>query len=207
MKSGYAHLRLKKITSAFCLMLCVAGAFGCLNHLFIFLDVEIFELNLFVEDMIVFAGFVLMAVGAFKVNPLLSGLGPVIVMVERSVDFIREVASTDAERTADEVLSLACGDVCEITGLLFGAVVILSQEKVFSYLRDFAKNIWLIPAVLLGVSLVVGLFTNPGLLTETTVAMFFMWSSMLCFCVWSTDPKGFPRWIANRIRENEASEN
>lgn len=207
MKTGYVHQRLRKITAVLSVMLCLVGAYTCLNHLFIYLDVEIFELNLLIEDLIVFGGFVLMAVGAFKVSPLLSGLGPVIVVAKRTVDFIIELTSAEVEQTAEEMLSLVCGDVCEITGLFFGAVVILSQEKAFSFLRDFAKNIWLVPAVLLGVSFVISVFTNPGPLTETTIGLYFMWMTMLCFCVWSTDPKGFPRWIAKRIRENEESEN
>ena len=207
MKTGYVHLRLKKITSTLGIMLCLVGAYTCLTHLFIYLDVAIFELNLLIEDLVVFAGYVIMTIGALKVNPLLSGLGPVIVTAKRMVDFILELTSAETEQTAEELLSFICGDVCEITGLLFCAIVILSQEKAFCFLRGFAKNIWLVPAVLLGVSFVISVFTNPGPLTEKTIGLFFMWAMMLCFCVWSTDPEGFPRWVAKRIRENEKSEN
>lgn len=206
MKTGYVHQRLKKITGVLSVLLCLAGAYSCLNHLFIYLDVEIFELNLLIEDLLVFAGFVLMAVGAWRASPLLSGLGPVIVMVKRTAEFFIGLNSFSPERTAEEIIGLVLGDVCEISGLLFGAVVILSQEKAFSFLRGFAKNIWLMPAVLLGASFVISVFLNPGPLTETKIGLFLMWASMLCFCVWSADPEGFPRWIAKRIRENEEAE-
>ena len=59
MKTGYVHQRLRKITAVLSVMLCLVGAYTCLNHLFIYLDVEIFELNLLIEDLIVFGGFVL----------------------------------------------------------------------------------------------------------------------------------------------------
>lgn len=206
MKTGYVHRRLKRITAVLSVLLCLTGAYSCLNHLFIYLDVEIFELNLLIEDLLVFAGYVLMAVGAWRASPLLSGLGPVIVVVKRTVEFFVGLGSFAPERTAEEIIGLVLGDVCEISGLLFGAVVILSQEKAFLFLRGFAKNIWLIPALLLGVSFVISVFVNPGPLTEIKIGLFLMWASMLCFCVWSTDPKGFPRWVAKRIRENEDAE-
>ena len=207
MDLGCVHPRRRAITAALCLMLCAVGVYSCLTHLTIYLDVEIFELNLLIEDLIILAGYVLMAVGAFRVNPVLPGLGLSVVALEKIVGLCTDLWFSEAQKTAQEICTLVFVDVFEIAGLLFAVLIILSQVRVLKSLSSFAKKCWFVPALLLMVSFVGYLFANIGVLTDATFGMLFLWLAVVSFCVWCTDPEGIPRWIARRIRENEAAEN
>lgn len=206
MNSGYLHPRRRAFTAGLCLMLCAVGAFSCLTHLTIYLDVEIFELNLLIEDLLVFAGYVLMSAGAFRVSPLLSSLGLGIITAERIWGLCSDLCFSEAQKTSEEIFTLVFVDVAEILGLVLGALVVLSQIKVFIGIKKFAEKCWLLPVMLLLISFVGSLFTNIGALTDATVGMFFLTLAVISFVLWCTDPAGVPRWIAQRLRENEDAE-
>ncbi len=206
MDSGCLYPRRRVLTVALCLVLCAVGVYSCLTHLTIYLDVEIFELNLLIEDLLIFAGYVLMTVGAFKVSPLLSGLGLGIVTIERFAGLCADLWFSEAQKTSEEISTLMFVDVAEIAGLLLGTLYVLSGLKAFRAVKKFAVKFWFLPVAFLAVSFVGYLFTNIGSLTDATVGMFFLTLAVTSFVLWCTDPTGFPRWIAKRIRENEEAE-
>ncbi len=187
-------------------MLCAVGVYSCMTHLTIYLDVEIFELNLLIEDFLIFAGYVLMTVGAFRVKPLLSALGLGIITAERIAGLCADLWFSEAQKTSGEICTLVFVDIAEIAGLALGSLFVLSQLKAFRGIKKFAVKCWFLPVVFLAVSFVGHLFTNIGPLTDAAVGMFFLTLVVTSFVLWCTDPVGFPRWIARRLRENEEAE-
>lgn len=207
MEAGYVNRGRRGVTCALCLMMCAAGVYSCLTHLTIYLDVEIFELNLLIEDLIIFAGYVLMTVGAFRVNRVLSVLGVAVVASQRVAGLCTDSALFDSEYTAAEICTLVLVEAAEIIGLFLGAVFILTGAKVIKALKPWAKKLWFLPAVFLAVSFVGYLFTNIGPLTDTAAGRFLLGLATVSTVVWCTDPEGIPRWISERLRANEEAEN
>lgn len=205
MKAGYVHPARRNLSFVLCLMLCAVGVWSCLTHLTVYLDVEIFELNLLIEDLVVFFGCVLMATGAYRVNRGLSGLGLSVIAVEKIVGICTDLIYSEAQKTPEEICELVFVDMGEVAGVVLSALFIMSELKKLNFIRPFAEKCWFVPMVILLIAFVVYLFTNPGPVTDATAEKFFLMLSSVSMVVWCTDPKGIPRWIAKRIRENENS--
>lgn len=195
--------RRRKITGIICIFLCLAGAYNCLTHLFVYLDVLIFDLGMLLWDLALFACYVLMTVGAFKEKFILSGTGISVVTLMKVVGIIKGVFLTEDAAVSEEIYALMAVDVAEMLGLLMGALLILSQLKPKGALKNTMRTIWFAPAVFFAISVVGSLFSNVGVLSDKTVTMFFLALATISYAVWCANPQGFVLELANRIKENE----
>lgn len=203
MEKVCAYPRRRLITAVMCIFLCIAGAYNCFTHLFVYLDVEIFDLGMLIWDLLLFAGYVLMTVGAFRVNVVLAGTGVSVVTLMKIADIVKGLFLTGGANVSEEIYALMAVDVSEVLGLLFGAVMIFSNVKPNSSLKSILRKIWFSPAVFFAISITGSLFFNVGVLSDKTVTMFFLALAIICFAVWCTNPQGVVLEIANRVRENE----
>ncbi|MBQ2944037.1 MAG: hypothetical protein IJD93_05050 [Ruminococcus sp.] len=195
--------RRRMITGVICIFLCMAGAYNCLTHLFVYLDVLIFDLGMLIWDLVLFAGYVLLTVGAFKVNFILSGIGISVVTLMKIANIIKGVFLTENANVSEEIYALMAVDVAEVLGLLMGALLILSQLKPEGALKNTMKTIWFAPAVFFAISVVGSLFSNVGVLSDKTVTMLFLSLATVSYAVWCANPKGFVLELANRLKANE----
>lgn len=207
MESGYKHPRLRRLTCTLCIMLCAVSVYTCFTHLTTYLEVMIFDLGLLIADLITLAGCVLMTIGAFKVKRVLAVFGLAVVISERVAKLCSELWILETENTAQVICTLVLVDIAEIVGLVFGAVLLLPKSKGSSEPMSEAGRLWFVPVAVLTVSFVGYLFTNIGPLTDASVSRFLMILAVAGFVIWHTDPAGSPRWIAQRIRDNEEAEN
>lgn len=193
----------RKITGTICIFLCLAGAYNCLTHLFVYLDVLIFDLGMLLWDLALFTGYVLMTVGAFKKKFILSGAGISVVTIIKVVEIIKSIFLTEDANVSGEIYALMAVDAAEVLGLLTGAFVILAEIKPEGALKNTMKTIWFAPAVFFGISVVGSLFSNIGVLSDKTVTMFFLALATTSYAVWCTNPAGIIDRLAQRLRENE----
>ncbi len=207
MRKDYEQSRRRLITFVLCLMLCAAGAYGCFAHLIVYLDVEIFDLWLLIEDLIAFAGYVLMAVGAFRVNRTLSLAGLAVVILQKAVGVFSKLLSVDDGEVAGEIYTFMLTDAIQILGLAFAVLMIFAQVKKAEALLSVSKKLWFLPGALFIVALLGYLFTNRGPLTDVAINMMFLGLAAESTVVWCLNPAGVTRWMAERIRENEEAEN
>ncbi len=207
MEKGYGQPRRRAITAALCLMLCAAGAYSCFAHLIMYLDVEIFDLWLLIEDLVAFAGYVLITVGAFRVNRVLSSSGLAVVILQKIAGIFSNFLFVDNAEVSEEIYTFLLTDVVQILGLALAGVMIFSYAKQWSYLMHISEKLWFLPGVLLLGALLGYLFTNRGPLTGVAVNMLFLGLATESMVVWCANPAGVTRWLAERIRENEKAEN